>query len=191
MSSWTISQYSSLLWRKSSTSRIKSRQNIYIPRPFWEILPNVGSWGLLIHLGTRAKCHTCLKHQYVILVVNNKSDQAIPGTTKGDSSRWTMCSALSTGSSNAGYRMMIKIIFFLWKKRFLISLRRMARKLQSRMCWRNPPKMSQAASTKLAEKPRGIPNFQWLDFLSFLLSFGYLPVFGICMLKKEMNKRTN
>ena len=51
----------------------------------------------------------------------------------------------------------------------------MARKLQRRMCWRNPPKMSQAASTKLAEKPRGILNSQMLggsgqDSFSFSIS---------------------
>ena len=65
----------------------------------------------------------------------------------------------------------------------------MARKLQRRMCWRNPPKMSQAASTKLAEKPRGILNSQMLvtggsgqEFFSFSISSVEWPGFGICKL---------
>lgn len=56
----------------------------------------------------------------------------------------------------------------------------MARKLQRRMCWRKPPKTNQAASTKLAEKPREILSFQVPDFA---MPFVYFPVFGIRMLK--------
>ena len=88
--------------------------------------------------------------------------------------------ALSTGGSKAGLNYKITILI---NQIRLISLRRMARKLQRRMCWRKPPKTNQAASTKLAEKPRGILSFQMPDFA---ISSVYFPLFGICMLRKGL-----
>ena len=81
----------------------------------------------------------------------------LPGTTNGDRPFWIISWAESTGGSTAGFR-------------------RIARKLQRRMCWRKLPEMDQRAETTLAENPWVI--FSPIKLLKCVSPFFLLSVFG-------------